>query len=185
MSRIFNLSHHRCATTSVHHALAALGFNSHHWFQPEYLLEVHLAGKVASEPLFQEENSAWNDLPIGLMYRELYQTFPDAIFLFVKRKRREWIESIRRHITGSWPIELRMHSVVYGYPIKASNFDSATCLRVYDRICSDITAFFADKPNFHLINFADLSWESLCKAVGKEVPSKPFPWEGGSTGNAA
>lgn len=181
MTRIFNLSHHRCATTTVHYALVALGINSHHWVEPERLLEVHLAGKVASEPLFQEENAAWNDLPIGLMYRELYQTFPDAIFLFVKRKRREWIESLRKHIVENWPIELRIHSVVYGYPIKASNFDPAVCLRVYDRLCADITDFFAGKANFHLINCADLSWESLCKALGKEVPAIPFPWEKKST----
>lgn len=182
MSRVFNLSHHKCGTTSVHHALLALGFNSHHWFQPEHLLEVHLAGKVPDEPLFQEENTAWNDLPIGLMYRELYKTFPEGVFLFVQRKRSEWVESLRKHLVGSWPIPLKMHSVVYGYPITASNFDAATCLRVYDRLCTDIPAFFSGKPNFHLIDFADLSWGALCKAVGKETPAIPFPWEKKSPG---
>jgi sulfotransferase family protein len=174
--RVFNLSHHKCGTTSVHHALAALGFNSHHWFHPEHLLEVHLAGKVPIEPLLREENAAWNDLPIGLMYRELYQAFPDATFLFVRRDRNEWLESIRKHIVGSWAAPLKMHSVVYGYPITAANFEFSTCLRVYDQLCNDIQAFFSGKPNFHLIDFAELSWNPLCKAVEKGVPAIPFPW---------
>ena len=145
--------------------------------EAEHLLEVHLNGKVESEPLLREENAAWNDLPIGLMYRELYATFPDATFLFVRRPILEWVESIRKHITGQWPHALKMHSVVYGYPIKADNFEPATCRRVYEQLLDSIITFFQGKPNFHLIDFADLSWPSLCKAVGRPIPDRPFPWD--------
>lgn len=176
MSRVFNVSHHKCGTTSVHHALETLGFKSHHWFYPEKLLRAHLDGKVVSEPMLQSDNTAWNDLPITIMYRSLYEAFPKETFLFVRRERSSWADSIRRHITGTWPVPLEVHTLVYGYPIKADNFDLNVCLKVYDRICQDILEFFQGKPNFHLIEFEDLSWKTLCKAVGKPEPSVPFPW---------
>lgn len=176
MSRIFNVSHHKCGTTSVHLALEALGFKSYHWYYPEVLLKAHLEGKVASEPMLQEDNAAWNDLPITLMYRELYEAFPEETFIFVRRDPASWGESIRRHIVGTWPVELDVHTLVYGYPIQASNFDLDVCLKAYDRICREILEFFSDKPNFHLIELENLSWKTLCKAVGKPEPSIPFPW---------
>lgn len=175
MSRIFNVSHHKCGTTSVHHALEILGFKSYHWFNPDHLLKVHLEGRVAAEPLFREDNTAWNDLPITLMYRALYEAFPNETFIFVRRDPLRWVESLRRHMIG-WPGPLAVHTWVYGYPMKESNFDARVCLRVYDRICGDILEFFQGKPNFHLIEFQDLSWKTLCKAVGKPEPTDPFPW---------
>ena len=177
MSRVFNISHHKCGTTSVHRALEILGFKSYHWSDPDRLLQVYLQGSVASDPLLTEDNTAWNDLPITLMYRSLYEAFPDEVFIFIRRDPLSWIESLRRHIAGSWPGELPIHTLVYGYPIKASNFDVKTCLRVYDRLCRDIIEFFHGKPNFHLIEFGELSWKTLCAATGKKEPEVSFPME--------
>lgn len=181
MSRIFNVSHHKCATTSVHRALEILGFQSHHWFEPDHFLQVHLEGRIVSERSLREDNTAWNDLPITLMYRALYEAFPSETFLFVRRDPLAWVDSLRRHIVGSWPGELPIHTMVYGYPIKASNFDAKVCLRAYDRICQDILEFFHGNPNFHLIELGNLSWKTLCKAVGKPEPDVPFPWENKSS----
>lgn len=176
MSRVFNVSHHKCGTTSVHKALEILGFKSYHWFKPDHLMKVHLEGNVAVEPMLREDNTAWNDLPLTLMYRALYEAFPEETFIFVRRDPLEWGDSLRRHME-SWPAPLLIHTWVYGYPIKTSNFDVRTCLRVYDRICVDIIEFFQGKKNFHLIEFRDLGWKTLCGAVQKAEPSQPFPWE--------
>lgn len=176
MTRVFNISHHKCGTTSVHRALEILGFRSFHWFNPDHLLKIHLEGRVASDPLIREDNTAWNDLPITLMYRTLYEAFPEETFVFVRRDPASWISSLLRHITTSWPEPLAVHTLVYGYPIKASNFDFRVCLRAYERICQDILEFFQGKPNFHLIELRDLSWKTLCQAVGKPEPAVPFPW---------
>lgn len=135
-----------------------------------------LMGAISSEPTLKEDNVAWNDNPIGYMHRQLYETYPDATFLFVRRERLQWLESIRKHFAFGWPDVLRMHSVIYGYPMKASNFDPIICLRTYDRMCKDIISFFQGKPNFHLIEMENLSWETLCRAIDKPVPDLPFPW---------
>lgn len=175
--RVFNVSHHKCGTTSVHRALEILGFNSYHWFNPDELLDIHLKGTAGSHPMFLDENAAFNDLPITLMYRELYEAFPDGKFLFVRRDSESWIASLQRHFNTWWADVLPMHTLVYGYPIRASNFDPDICLRVYDRICQDILEFFHGNPNFHLIEMKDLSWKTLCRAIGRPEPSIPFPWE--------
>lgn len=177
MARIFNISHHKCGTTSVHKALEVLGFKSHHCENPDYLLKIHLEGRVSSEPLFQEDNAAWGDLPITIMYRALYEAFPKETFLFVWRDQMSWMDSLRRHMKRSWPGALPIHTAVYGYPITASNFDERACLRVYDRLCQDILEFFHGKPNFHRIEIQDLSWHTLCRLIGKPEPSVPFPFE--------
>lgn len=180
MGRVFNVSHHKCGTTSVHRALEILGFKSHHWFSPDELLKAHFEGRLASEPMLQEDNTAWNDLPMTLMYRGLYEAFPAETFIFVRRDPLAWLESLRKHMMG-WGAALPVHTWVYGYPMKTSNFDVRACLRAYDRICQDILEFFNGKPNCHLIEFQELSWKTLCPAVGKPEPSVPFPWENKST----
>lgn len=179
MSRVWNLSHHKCATTSVHKALGILGLKSHHCEDPDRLVKVHLEGSVASDPLLGEDNTAWGDLPIPFMYRALYEAFPMDTFIFVRRAPDSWVESLRRHLSAHWSVPLPIHTFAYGYPITASNFDERTCLRAYERICMDILEFFSGKRNFHLIEFADLSWRTLCAAVGKPEPdlTVPFPWE--------
>jgi hypothetical protein len=177
VSRVFNVSHHKCGTTSVHEALRILGFKSHHCEDPDRLLKVHLEGAVSSDPLLNEDNAAWGDLPITIMYRALYETFPDETYLFVRRDPASWLQSLRRHIMGFWPGPLPIHTLVYGYPITALNFDEEACLRAYLRIRGDILGFFMGKPNFHLIEFEELSWKPLCEAVGRPEPAVPFPWE--------
>ena len=177
MPRVFNVSHHKCGTTSVHRALEILGFQSHHWEKPIELMHRHLEGTIEEEPFFQPDNTAFNDLPITLMYRELYRIFPEDKFIFVRRDRESWVESLRQHLLRYWPVPLSVHTLVYGYPLKASNFDEAVCLRVYDRLCGDILEFFDEKPNFLLIEFKDLSWKSLCPFLGMPEPDQPFPWQ--------
>lgn len=185
MSRIFNLSHQRCATTSVHWALTTLGFKSRHFDNPDHLLRVHLDGCIATDGLLQEDNTAWNDSPLSIMYRSLYEAFPSEIFIFVRRNPEEWVESMRRFILRDWPIPLPIHTLMYGYPMKASNFDSKACLKAYNRICEDILEYFDGKENFHLIDIKDLSWKTLCQAVGKPEPAPEiqFPWENKTKGH--
>jgi hypothetical protein len=177
MGRVFNISHHKCGTTSVHRALEILGFKSYHWFNPDELLDIHLKGTVGSNPMFLEPDTAFGDLPITLMYRNLYEAFPDDTFIFIRRDAVSWVNSLEKHIKTYWSEVLPIHTLVYGYPLKASNFDAKVCLRAYKRICEDILEYFQDKPNFHLIELKDLSWKTLCQAVGKPEPSIPFPWE--------
>lgn len=175
--RVFNVSHHKCGTTSIHNALEILGFRSHHWERPNRLLWRHLKGNLEKERLFKEDNSAFNDLPMTLMYRELKRLYPDDKFLFVRRDRGSWLRSLRAHVQANWEEAIPVHTAVYGYPLKASNFDEAACLRAYDRICHDIMTFFAGDRNFLLLEFSDLAWDPICRFLGKPVPNCPFPWE--------
>lgn len=175
--RVFNISHHKCGTMSVFRALEILGFKSYHFHQFEQLLNAHLNGDVAGDPLLNEDNTAWSDMPIPLMYRSLYEAFPNETYIFVRRNPEAWVDSLRRHIEALWPIGFPMHTMVYGYQMKSTNFDVKVCLKVYRRICEDVLEFFEGKPNFHLIEFEQLSWKPLCAAVGKSEPEVPFPWE--------
>jgi len=173
--RVFNISHHKCGTTSMFKALEMLGFQSYHWERPIEVMNAFLEGRIESEEMFKTENAAYSDLPITLMYRDLYDLFPKGRFIFVRRERRAWVESLRKHMQ-TWPTPLPIHTLVYGYSITGSNFDEHVCLRTYDRICSDIQEFFRGKPNFLLLEFEKLSWQPLCTFLGRPEPEERFPW---------
>src|SRR5262245_27320698 len=100
--RVFNVSHHKCGTTSLHMVFKNLGFDSHCWERPDELMRRHLEGTVAEDPLFKLDNTAFNDLPITLMYRELYRLFRSDKFIFVRRDPTLWLESLRSHIMRNW-----------------------------------------------------------------------------------
>lgn len=175
--RVFNVSHHKCATTSLHKAFQMLGFDSHHCEKLDELMKRHLEGTVADEPFFRLDNTAFNDLPITVMYRELYRLFCSDKFIFVRRDPASWLKSFRNHIVQNWTVPLSIHTLVYGYPIRASDFDEKICLRIYARLSEDIVNFFSDKPNFLLLELENLGWEPLCRFLGRPIPAEPFPHE--------
>jgi len=174
--RVFNISHHKCGTTSMFKALEMLGFQSYHWERPLEILNAFLESRIESEELLRGDNTAYSDLPFTLMYRDLVNLYPDSKFIFVRRERKAWVESLRKHFVMNWPVPLPVHTLVYGYSITSANFDASVCLRAYDRICADILEFFEGKPNFLLLEFENLSWQPLCKFLGRQVPAEPFPW---------
>lgn len=155
-----------------------LGFKSYHWDTLHRLWLPYLNGSLGSEAILKGDNAAFGDMPIPLMYRELYELFPEEKFLFVRRDKRTWLESLRRHIMGPCHGERNpVHTIFYGYPVDGKNFDQVTCLRAYERFCDDVIWFFEGKPNFLLVEFEKLSWQPLCDFLEKPVPSTPFPWE--------
>lgn len=175
--RVFNISNHKCGTSSLHEAMKILGFQSYHYEHLHGLLFPYLEGRLRAEAIFEEDNTAFNDMPIPIMYRELYEMFPSEKFLFVKRDRTTWLSSLRRHVMG--PCEgsrYPVHTIFYGYPLDGNNFDDATCLRAYERFSKDVVKFFKGKPNFLYMEFEKLEWQPLCEFLGKPVPASPFPW---------
>jgi hypothetical protein len=134
-----------------------------------------LKGTLHEEKILQEDDAAFGDLPIPLMYRDLYEMYPEAKYVCVLRNRQDWLGSIREHMT-LWKGVSPIHTMVYGHAIQAANQDDDTLLRGYDRITGEVLRFFSGKHNFLCLRLETLGWEPLCSFLGKPVPEKPFPW---------
>lgn len=104
-SKVFVVSLHRNGTRSIYKYLIDLGFTSiHHPGQvsKEYL---DAAAPICTDldavyrlvrPL-AEQVDAVSDTPFNVLYRQLYNDFPNARFLAFCRPANAWIKSVREH----------------------------------------------------------------------------------------
>lgn len=174
--RVFNLSLHRVATTSVWRALKQLGFKSHHFGDVYELFLPYIEGRLEECRWIFDDNQAFGDLPIPIMYRKLYELFPDAKYLLVVRDFKSWLESIQKHFAAvrRSPINHMLNAFVYGYPI-LSDFDESVCRRTYDRHNADVQNFFAGKDNLLTLRLENLAWKPICEFLEYPEPNTPFP----------
>jgi hypothetical protein len=179
--KIFGIGLSRTGTTSLYAALELLGYRSatnrhmrvrglHEWYQGNFTND------------YLDGYDAITDLPIGAMYRELYDRYPGSKFILTRRALEPWMESLRRrtmHYSSEPKAEYdyseATNIMAYGY----SRFNEEAFRRVHTCHESDVQAFFADKPGELLcLNvFEGEGWEELCEFLGKPVPDQEYPWK--------
>jgi hypothetical protein len=170
--RVFNISLHKTATESVACALGLLGFHSRKWpalFQP------FIEGRLQECLKLLTDNIALSDLPTTFMYMRLYELFPDAKFILVRRELEDWLDSLKRHLRR-YPSPQPTHTFLYGYPISRDNFREDVCRRTWHRHHEDAEKFFEGNPNFLSLPIAELEWEPLCAFLGRDIPILTFPY---------
>lgn len=174
--RLYNLSLPKSATTAVCLATRRLGMRGFHWPDLSLTLDKYLSGQLQDLEIYRHSNSSFGDAPVALMYRQLYDLYPECKFLLVQRDRQRWIKSLRKHlIDGRRPVD-PVYTCLFGYPTGMDSFNEQICLRTYDRFHADAQVFFRNKENFLHIRMQDLSWRVLCNFLDKPIPCEPFPW---------
>ena len=170
--RVFNISLHKTATSSMQCALGLLGFNSS--ARPDLFIP-YMDGRIEECSCLFEDNIAISDMPIPLMYIKLSELFPNAKFILIRRELEAWLDSFRRHLTR-YPYALNSHTCLYGYPISLENFREDVCRRAWKRHHEEVEAFFSGSPNFLSLPLHELSWKPICKFLDREVPVLEFPY---------
>lgn len=101
------LSLHRSGTRSTAQFLSDLGLRTIHW--PVYHQGQDLRAKIigreteleavyeAISPIL-DDAEAIADVPIPVLYRQLYRSFPNAGFILVERDSAAWVRSVRTHL---------------------------------------------------------------------------------------
>ena len=106
-TKIFNLSLHRSATESFSRLMTDHGFRATHWpgftfdrscRQAVEQLDTSMVFQLALDVI--KANQVFADVPYCFLYRELFLTYPDALYLIILRPVGAWIKSVRRHIGG-------------------------------------------------------------------------------------
>ena len=112
--------------------------------------------------------------PWNLLYRELYQEFPDGKFILTTRDENDWLKSVVNHF-GTNHSDLRefAYGQGAGYPVG----NEQIYLERFRKHNVEVHEFFSDKPNQLLaINVADDdAYEKLCIFLDKPVKKERFP----------
>jgi hypothetical protein len=190
-TRIFGIGMHKTATTSLHHALEILGYDSAHWKSAHWAKAIWREMRRFGKSPTLERSYALCDLPIALLYRELDAAYPGSKFILTTREEGGWIETVRKHwdpqvnpFRAGWdadPFSHRVHQILYG----RSDFDRETMLARYRRHNAEVLEYFEGRRADLLVMDMDFGWPNredrgagwheLCGFLGKPIPKVPYP----------
>jgi hypothetical protein len=184
-TRIFGIGYPKTGTNTLHQALKLLGLDSWHWSSAHVAKAIwrEMNSDDRSESL--ERYEALCDLPIPLLYKKLDVAYPGSKFILTVRKEGKWLNSVRRHFMPehnpwryNWdndPFSHRVHHLAYG----RCDFDAETFLARYRQHNAEVQEYFKWRPQDLLLLNLDNGdgWDKLCRFLGKEAPSYPFPHE--------
>jgi hypothetical protein len=190
-TRIFGIGMHKTATTSLHHALQILGYDSAHWKSAHWAKMIWREMNTLGRSPTLERHYALCDLPIPLFYKELDQAYPGSKFILTTREERGWLKTVERHWDANFnpfrkgwdsdPFSHKMHREIYG----RKSFDADTMLARYRKHNADVHAYFKDRPGDLLVMDMDfgwpmrkdqgMGWHHLCEFLDKPVPNVPYP----------
>lgn len=181
-TRIFGIGMHKTATTSLHHALLMLGYDSAHWNSAHWAKAIWMEMRENGTSPTLERSYAVCDLPIPLLFRELDKGYPGSRFILTLREEGEWLESVRGHWSGEnrfrkeWdsdPFSHMVHKALYG----RRDFDAETFLNRYRQHNAEVLEYFKDRPGDLLVMDMNkgAGWYELCGFLNQPVLGKPYP----------
>jgi len=191
-TRVFGIGMHKTATTSLHHALKILGYDSAHWKSAHWAKAIWREMNTLGRSLTLEKSYALCDLPITLLYQKLDRAYPGSKFILTKRSEDGWIETVRKHwdpafnpFRGQWdgdPFTNRIHTILYGSP----EFNADKMLARYRSHNAAVLDYFKGRRDDLLVmdmdfgwpnqNDAGAGWWELCSFLGDRIPlGVPYP----------
>ncbi|WP_417214742.1 sulfotransferase family protein [Bizionia sp.] len=169
--KVFIIGFQKTGTTSLEHALEHLNYRVHGGDKNLMKFE----DKEALKSYIQETLKTWDavqDMPWPLFYKELYELYPDAKYILTIRDSKKWIRSV---VTYFASIRIPLHQKIYQVPC-AEGYESRY-LEVYEKMNTEILAFFKNKPNFLVMEMGvNFDYTTLCTFLNIEtIPEDAFP----------
>lgn len=184
-TRIFGIGMHKTATTSLHHALQILGYDSAHWKSAHWAKAIWEEMNTWGRSRTLEKHYALMDLPIPLLYQQLDKAYPGSKFILTTRNESSWIRSVQNHwdptknrFRDGWntdPFTHKIHRALYGQ----RGFDEEIFLARYRRHNAEVLEYFKDRRKDLLVMDMDrgAGWAELCGFLGHPIPAEKYPWE--------
>jgi Sulfotransferase domain len=181
-SRIFGIGMHKTATTSLHHAMRFLGFNSAHWTSAHWAKAIWTEMRAEGRSLTVEKHYHLCDLPIPMLFRELDKAYPGSKFILTMLDEEVWVKaaevhwSPRNRFRNAWdsdPFSHQVHQALYGI----RHFDREIFLARYRKHNADVLEYFKDRPQDLLVMKMSegAGWAELCRFVDRPVPEMKYP----------
>lgn len=152
--KVFGIGLNKTGTTTLGTCLECLGYQ-HQSVRPD-LQRAWLRGDRETVFKVTDAFQSFEDWPWPLMYRELYERYPDAKFILTLRSTPEkWLNSLKAHAMFTKPLwSCRKGAYGYHYP---HNSEQAH-LDYYDRHTKEVVAFFEEQGASDQLKL--LCWEN-------------------------
>jgi Sulfotransferase domain/N-terminal domain of galactosyltransferase len=181
-TRIFGIGMHKTGTTSLHHALQILGYDSAHWENAHWAKAIWEEMTTWGKSHTIEKNYAISDLPIALLYKELDKAYPGSKFILTVRDEANWIDSIKKHWDANtnpfrkqWnhdPFTHRVHKELYGQ----KGFNAEIFLNRYRKHNQDVMDYFVTREDLLVLNVDQgEGFRELCKFLNTPMPKVRYP----------
>ena len=205
---VLSLGLSRTGTASIAQALKILGYgNCAHGLQllddPSYAAQWEKAIDGYQGRAAPFTRSDWDellghcgavtDMPCTMVWRELYDAYPDAKVIIVQRDVEKWYQSFSEGVIDPIYAPSGKFTRNYVEPLLGSRLGALTlkccegyfgatsaeamklnARRVYEQHYRDIRATVGREK---LLDYQlGSGWEPLCAFLGVDVPNTPFPW---------
>ena len=173
--KVFGIGLNKTGTTSLGSAIEILGFDKHHSYNLE--MTRHWFNKELV-PLFSfiDNYNNLEDWPWPLMYKVLYERYPDAKFILTTRISSEvWFKSLVKQSLGTGPTEFR--KLIYGHYMPEGHKDEH--IAIYENHNKEVIEFFKKNAPEKLIQVCwehGDGWKELCTFLNKDIPKQDFPF---------
>jgi hypothetical protein len=191
---IFVLSLHRSGTQSVHSFLKQAGYNAIHnpsgrsemdfqseWVGHEQDLE-YIFSNLINHSL--PKYNAISDNPMAALYKQAYESFPEAKFILMVRDCDKWVASVRKHIgdRNFVPAEKVQYWKYLDFePNKLDEIDDLALHTLYEKHHKETIDFFEKNRILNQLCVIDLEKSSGLNGVILSdflhvSPHIPLPW---------
>ncbi|CAA9244732.1 MAG: hypothetical protein AVDCRST_MAG76-1970 [uncultured Acidimicrobiales bacterium] len=184
--KIFCLGLTKTGTTSLHHALQALGFRSLHWGPDDeanggtrMYLEV-LRAKQEGRRLLDhigDDYDAYSDIETLSKSFDLADVqYPGSRFILTVRDVEVWLDSRRRHVERN---QRQKAEGTYAGAGSSLRIDVDAWRREWDEHVGRVLSHFTSRPDDLLVMdvTAGDGYERLAPFLDRQVPPTPFPRE--------
>ena len=171
-NKVFGIGMNKTGTKTLSVCLKRLGYRNTSYDLD--LLKDAKAGHFERIDRVIAEHDSFEDWPWPILFRELYEKYPESRFVLTKRKDSEtWFRSLEKQAKMTGPTEFR--KLVYGYEMPHENKEEH--IRIYNKHNQDVLDFFRNKPGKLLVLCWETGsgWEEICSFLGVPVPNIPFP----------
>lgn len=187
-TRIFGIGMHKTATTSLHHALQMLGFQSGHWKNAHWAKKIWREMNEEGSSRTLETSYALSDIPIPQLIKKLDSAYPGSKFILTLRDEDAWLSSVKKHFDPNhnpqqkfWdcdPFTHIIHQKIYGQ----TTFDEEVFREAYRRHNLMVMEYFRDRPeDLVVLNMSSGGrWEDLCSFLEVPIPQEEYPKKNGS-----
>jgi tetratricopeptide (TPR) repeat protein len=178
--KVFGIGLSRTATSSLNRALNILGFHSIHWLNP------HTRTLIGDKDFFLFDG--FTDITVSYKFESLYETFPNARFIYTSRPMESWVRSVASHYKNargiSMPSELDQPHIAQRFngaagPVEWNLYAQyPSWEEAYQHFHKRVEGFFADKPCERYLELQIVEgegWRKLCTFLDKPIPGVPFP----------
>jgi len=173
-TKVIGVGFHKTGTTTLGHCLRLLGYQ--HESVRKDTFQMYLRGDTESLVRFLEKIDSCEDWPWPLVYKDLYEAYPDAKYILTVRKDPEaWFSSVDRHVKRGAGSGFKYRKHIYGYQNPSDAKD--IYVEKYLGHNKDVEEFFTERG----ASFTKLCWElgdgwnELCRFLDEPVPDVPFP----------